>query len=162
MVATRFAVAVHLMMLLAGADRPAAHTAAASTSAQSLPATSTRLAALVNTNPVVVRRIAGQLSRAGLIRVHRGPGGAELARGPDAITLDDIWQAVHAASRRPLVPMHPARACAASGGRPGPVRDVLAAAFGDAESSFCAALGRVSLACLVRRSRAGESVLADD
>src|SRR4051794_27958953 len=66
MVATRFAVAIHILLLLACA-RPQDK------------ATSEFLARSVNTNPVVVRRITAQLARAGLIRVRRGPGGAELA-----------------------------------------------------------------------------------
>ena len=63
MVATRFAVAIHLLLLLASGQVHG-------------PATSGRLAQSVNTNPVVVRRITGLLARAGLIRVRRGPGGA--------------------------------------------------------------------------------------
>ena len=66
MVATRFAVAVHILMLLAISR--GAH------------ATSLVLARSVTTNPVVVRRITRLLARAGLIWVRRGPGGAELLR----------------------------------------------------------------------------------
>src|SRR6185437_4058162 len=76
MVATRFAVATHILLYLATEGSRGA-------------STSLRLAWSVNTNPVVVRRIAGQLARAGLIRVRRGPGGAELAREPERITLED-------------------------------------------------------------------------
>jgi DNA-binding IscR family transcriptional regulator len=92
MVATRFAVAVHILLLLA--------TEAAGQ------ATSGRIAESVGTNPVVIRRLAGQLARAGLLRIRRGPGGAELARPASEITLADIW----AAMRRPglpLLPTHP-------------------------------------------------------
>lgn len=130
MVATRFAVAAHIMLLLAaqgGRTR----------------ATSLKLARSVNTNPVVVRRITGQLARAGLIRVHRGPGGAELARPAAAISLCDVWRAVNARASRPLLPIHnlPDPDCAA--GRR--VRDVLADAFGQAEAEFEAALARLPL-----------------
>jgi DNA-binding IscR family transcriptional regulator len=98
MVATRFAVAVHILLLLA--NEPAGQ------------ATSGRIAESVGTNPVVIRRLAGQLARAGLLRTRRGPGGAELARPPSAITLADIW----AAMRRPGLPLLPTHRGPRSGG----------------------------------------------
>ena len=45
--------------------------------------TSDFLAASINTNPVIVRKILSQLSRAGLISVARGTGGIELVRPPE-------------------------------------------------------------------------------
>ena len=89
MVATRFAVAIHILILLA--TEPAGQ------------ATSGRIAESVGTNPVVIRRLAGQLARAGLGRIRRGPGGAELARPAETITLADVW----AAMRRPGLPLLP-------------------------------------------------------
>ena len=87
---TRFAVAVHLMTLLA-ARRGA-------------PQTSEILARSVATNPAVVRRLLGALARAGLVKTHLGKGGgAELARGPKKITLADIYRAVEAPG---LIPLH--------------------------------------------------------
>jgi DNA-binding IscR family transcriptional regulator len=50
------------------------------------------------------------LARAGLLRIRRGPGGAELARPPAEITLAEVW----AAMRRPGLPLLPAH--------PGPQR----------------------------------------
>jgi len=81
MIATRFSVALHILLLIA-ADSDG-------------DSTSARLAWSIGTNPVVVRRIAGQLSRAGLISVQRGPGGASLARPATQITLRDVWRAIH-------------------------------------------------------------------
>lgn len=134
MVATRFAVAVHILLLIAaegGTER----------------ATSLRIARSVNTNPVVVRRIAGQLARAGLIRVRRGPGGAELARSSTEISLADVWGAVNGAGRR-LLPIHTRSdpACPV-GGR---VREVLDPAFGAAEDALQEVLARTKLDSLVR------------
>lgn len=91
MVATRFAVALHILLLLADA-------ADADT-------TSGRLALSIGTNPVVVRRIAGLLVKAGLVVVQRGPGGATLACPADAITLADVWRAVHGEAQ-PLLRVH--------------------------------------------------------
>ncbi len=129
MVPTRFAVATHILLLLA-TDRPEA-------------ATSLRMARSVNTNPVVVRRITGQLSRAGLIRVRRGPGGAALLRLPSQITLADVWQAVNPGAPRPLLPVHanPDQACPV-GCR---VQSVLSDAFGAAEQALQGALGQTTL-----------------
>ncbi|PWS35527.1 Rrf2 family transcriptional regulator [Falsiroseomonas bella] len=92
MVATRFAVAIHILLLLA--TEPGGQ------------ATSGRIAGSVGTNPVVIRRLAGQLARAGLLRVRRGPGGAELARPPEEITLAEVWMAMRRPGL-PLLPNHP-------------------------------------------------------
>jgi DNA-binding IscR family transcriptional regulator len=91
MIATRFSVALHILLLIA-ADSDG-------------DSTSARLAWSIGTNPVVVRRIAGQLSRAGLIAVQRGPGGASLARPASQITLRDVWRAIHPEKER-LVGVH--------------------------------------------------------
>jgi DNA-binding IscR family transcriptional regulator len=81
MVPTRYAVALHILLLLA--DGAEADT------------TSGRMAGSIGTNPVVVRRIAGLLVRSGLMKVQRGPGGAALSRPATAITLAEVWRAVH-------------------------------------------------------------------
>jgi DNA-binding IscR family transcriptional regulator len=152
MVATRFAVAAHVLLLLAGQGRECSERPALpGTHRDRPPATSARLAQVVNTNPVVVRRITGQLARAGLIRVFRGPGGAELARPADKITLDDVWRAVNAGAARPLVPLHARNADADAGARV--MHDALASAFGEAEAAFRQALGRTTLEGLVGTSR---------
>jgi DNA-binding IscR family transcriptional regulator len=115
MVATRFAVAIHILLLLA--TEPGGQ------------ATSGRLAESVGTNPVVIRRLAGQLARAGLIRIRRGPGGAELARPAGEITLADIWQAMRR-NGLPLLPVHraPNRADTVGRGAPALLREVFDAA----------------------------------
>lgn len=135
MVATRFAVAIHILLLLAF-NRAEGK------------ATSEYLARSVNTNPVVVRRITGQLARAGLIRVRRGPGGAELARLPSDISLGDIWRAMKAGAPRPLLPLHasPAQHCLV--GRE--IHAVLGGAFEAAEDAMEQALSRTTLDSLVQ------------
>jgi DNA-binding IscR family transcriptional regulator len=135
MVATRFAVAIHILLLLA--TEPAAQ------------ATSGRIAQSVGTNPVVIRRLAGQLARAGLVRIRRGPGGAELARPPEAITLAEVW----AAMRRPGLPLLPTH--------PGPPREgdmlgrrvpaLLRGVLDEAEGAMERQLAGVTLAALLHR-----------
>lgn len=141
------------MLLLAERGPEQRDTGDAGEGLAGVPATSSRLAAIVNTNPVVVRRITGQLARAGLVHVHRGPGGAVLARPAGEITLDDIWTAVHAGATRPLVPLHALAPSAGQRGRA--AHEALAGAFGDAEAAFRAALARITLRALAS-ARPGE------
>ena len=56
--------------------------------------TSEFLASSINTNPVIIRRILGQLSKAGLVRVLRGTGGIEITRPLKDITFLDVYKAV--------------------------------------------------------------------
>ncbi len=131
MIPARFAVATHILLLLASG-----------TPGRTTAATSLWLAARVQTNPVVVRRISGQLVRAGLVRIRRGAGGAALVRPATMITLDDVWLAVNAG--RPLLP----RPSAASGDRVLPVLDE---AFAEAETAFRAGLRGITLGTLTDR-----------
>ena len=59
--------------------------------------TSDFLAGSVGTNPVLVRRLLGQLKDAGLISVPRGTGGCALLRPLNEITFLDVYRAVDAA-----------------------------------------------------------------
>ena len=79
-ISTRFTMAVHVLVAVGHFEGQRA--------------TSTFLAKSVNANPVVIRRIMGQLKEAGLIAVEMGLGGATLARPADEITLLDIYRAV--------------------------------------------------------------------
>ena len=66
------------------------------------------LAASVNTNPVVVRRLLLALRRAGLIETFTGKnGGARLRKNPNRISLVDIYDAVE---RRPVISVNKRRA----------------------------------------------------
>lgn len=141
MVATRFAVAAHILLLLA--------------SEAGRGTTSLHIAGSVNTNPVVVRRITGQLARAGLVRVRRGPGGAELSRPASEITLQDVWRAVNSERTSRLLPLH---------ARPNPecpvgrrVHAVLGPAFAVAERALGDALSATTLDRLVSDLAAGSA-----
>lgn len=80
-ISSRFSVAVHVLTLLA-----------VTPPGELL--TSDRMAGSVNTNPVVIRRILGQLKKAGLVEVRAAAGGTYLRRAPAAITLLDVYRAV--------------------------------------------------------------------
>jgi DNA-binding IscR family transcriptional regulator len=136
MIATRFAVATHILLLIATEQDMAA-------------VTSARLADSVNTNPVVVRRICGRLIRAGLIHVRRGRGGAQLARDAAAISLEDVWSAVHEGPQRRLLPIH---ANPNTGSRVGAhIGDVLSDVFSGAEQALHGQLAQISLNALIDR-----------
>ncbi|MBY0330915.1 MAG: Rrf2 family transcriptional regulator [Acetobacteraceae bacterium] len=132
MVATRFSVALHILILIARdtADE----------------ATSARMALSIGTNPVVVRRIAGHLARAGLIVVQRGPGGASLARPAEQITLRDVWRAIHPERDR-LIKVHPRTNRQDPVGKRMP--ELLRARFDAAEAAMLDDLQRSTVAGLV-------------
>jgi Rrf2 family protein len=78
---SQFSVAVHVLTLLA---RSEGHNLKSECLAES-----------VNTNPVVIRRLFGQLGRANLVVSQTGAfGGTRLARDPNQIRLADIYKAV--------------------------------------------------------------------
>ena len=58
--------------------------------------TSDFLAGSIGTNPVIIRRLLGQLKDAGLITVARGTGGCEPTRSLNEITFYDVYKAVDA------------------------------------------------------------------
>lgn len=84
---SRFSVSVHVLTLLA-------------TNPPGELLTSDRMAGSVNTNPVVIRRILGQLKQAGLVEVRAAAGGTYLRRDPAAITLLDVYRAVEVTDER--------------------------------------------------------------
>ena len=91
-ISSRFSVGVHVLTLLAA-------------NPQGELLTSDRLAGSVNTNPVVIRRILGQLKQAGLVEVRAAVGGTHLRRDSASITLLDVYRAVEATDEH-LFSMH--------------------------------------------------------
>lgn len=139
MTSNRFPVAVHVLALLAMQKRSLS---------------SSYIAGSVNTNPVVIRRILGALSQAGLVTTQLGSeGGATLVGSPEEITLLQIHQAVEqnelfglrAGETNPYCP------CGSN------IRPVLSNIFKRVESVMEATLQETTLAQVVQ---AIESLLA--
>ena len=138
MIATRFAVSLHILTLIARGPTEQS--------------TSARLAWSIGTNPVVVRRLSGLLARAGLITVQRGPGGAALARPASGISLRDVWRAIHP-EREKMLRVHARTNPACPVGQSFPA--VLRARFEAAEAALLGDLDRTTLAELVEAQQDG-------
>jgi len=128
----RFAMAVHVLTLLAynQGDR----------------ITSARLASSLNTNPVIVRRLLLALQLAKLIETSKGAGsGSRLSRSPARINLAEIYKAVEddepfaTPSRRPNADC-PVGKC---------IRQALETVFASAERALERDLAQTTLADLI-------------
>lgn len=98
MTSSRFAVAVHILTLMAWSEDE--------------PLKSEQVAKSVNTNPVVIRRILCELAQARLVISQTGSaGGSKLARRPGEITLLDIYEAVECRGVFSLHRHQPNRRC---------------------------------------------------
>ena len=65
------------------------------------------ISASVGVNPVIIRKIFGQLKAAGIIHVQRGGnGGVSLARPAEEITLFDVYRAVDSVEEERLFHFH--------------------------------------------------------
>ena len=102
--------------------------------------TSEFIAGSVNTNPVVIRRIMGALSKAGIIRTSPGVPGASLARSAEDITLLDIYKAI---STDKLFALHEKPNPSCPVGRN--IQSSLESAFGEAQSALEQRLAGITL-----------------
>ena len=141
----RFAVAVHVLAVLAYKEGEAV--------------TSALLASSVNTNPVVIRRLLLLLQAAGFIETRKGAGaGSRLSRAPGRITLAAVYQAVETDEPFASHSKRPNQAC--------PVGNCIQAAlekvFASAEDALQQELAKTSLADILASvkascSRSGKS-----
>lgn len=95
---SRFAVAVHVLTLMAWSKDE--------------PLKSEQVAESVNTNPVVIRRMICELAQANLVVSQTGAlGGSRLAQAADEITLLDVYRAVECRGVFSLHKQPPSRRC---------------------------------------------------
>lgn len=80
-ISTRFTMAVHTLLYIVRFSG-------------SFRVTSKLVAESAGANPVVIRRLFGQLKEAGIIMVEPGVGGATVVKNYDEITLFDVFRAV--------------------------------------------------------------------
>jgi len=92
-ISSRFTLAVHILTCI-------------KTFGESTKVTSDFLASSTNVNPVIVRKILGQLKKANIVDVARGSGGAVLAKPEDEITFLDIYKAVDCVGNGELFHFH--------------------------------------------------------
>jgi Rrf2 family protein len=98
MTSSRFAVAVHVLTLMAWSEEEALK--------------SEQIAQSVNTNAVVIRRMLCELAQDELVVSQTGSaGGSWLARQPKQITLLDVYRAVESPRVFSLHSQHPSRPC---------------------------------------------------
>ncbi|WP_459572812.1 Rrf2 family transcriptional regulator [Cupriavidus sp. 8B] len=125
---SRFAVAVHILTLLASATEP-------------LP--SSLIAGSVGTNPALIRRLVSQLAEAGLVSTMMGSnGGASLARAAASITLLDVFRAVESATL--IAPHHSVPNPACMVGRE--ITGALKHAVDRAQAAMDGALAQITIA----------------
>ncbi|CAG2152124.1 Rrf2 family transcriptional regulator [Cupriavidus plantarum] len=136
---SRFAVAVHILTLLAQAKEPLS---------------SSWIAGSVGTNPALIRRMIGALTDAGFVSTTMGStGGAMLARPADAITLLEVFRAVETSALITLHQSAPNPACLVGREITGALRNVA----DRAQAAMDAALADVTIAgMLADVERAGQ------
>lgn len=130
---SRFAVAVHVLALLARSGDE--------------PLKSERIAGSVNTNPVVIRRVLCALARAGLVASQTGAaGGTRLARAPREITLREVYRAVEPRVIFALHRRRPNPRCPVGVG----IKEVLADILAEVDAEVDAALEMKTIETVLR------------
>lgn len=92
-ISSRFTLAVHIFACI-------------DTFGEEYKVTSDFLAGSTNVNPVIIRKILGQLKGAGLIEVARGTGGTTVAKPLNEITFLDVYYAVECVENGELFHFH--------------------------------------------------------
>jgi Rrf2 family protein len=135
----QFAVSIHVLTLLsAWPDQPL---------------TSEQIAESVNTHPVVIRRVMGQLRKQGLVESRPGAsGGWKLSRAPGEIHLCSIYDAL---SRDSLLGMHPHPNAGCPIGAH--IQPALEKVFSQAEQALHTSLSGFTVADVLDEVRSGQT-----
>lgn len=141
-VATRFAIAVHILTLLAAPET--------AEDGGLGPRTSEWLAGSVGVNPVIIRNITGMLRKAGLVLTQQGVAGAALVRPAEEINLLEVYRAVEETD---IFAIHP---------RPNPncpvganIQGALEVVFDDAQRAMEQRLEQTTIGQLLAKVGAG-------
>ena len=89
---TRFASALHLLVLVSEAEKPMS---------------SEQMAESMGTNASYVRRLSGALRKAGIVRSHKGSTGLRLVPDASELTLLDVYLAACETDHVELFEVHP-------------------------------------------------------
>lgn len=138
----RFAMAIHVLAVLAyeQGDR----------------VTSASLASSINTNPVIVRRLLLSLKKARLVDTCKGAGsGSRLSRSPHRINMAEIYRSVEDSESFATPMRKPNSACPV--GRN--ILDALGIYFVSAQKAMEADLGKTSLADVISTLKASGSCM---
>jgi len=119
---------IHVLTLLAHADQPLS---------------SAFIAGSVNTNPVTIRKVIGELRAAGWVETLPGSsGGALLKKAPEQISLGEVYQVVREETLFGLHPSQPNPQCPV--GRS--IQSVLRGIFDETDRQITASLSEISIA----------------
>ncbi|NLB88659.1 MAG: Rrf2 family transcriptional regulator [Syntrophomonadaceae bacterium] len=145
MLSSRFPVAVQILILLAWCPKE-------------VKLTSDIIAFSVNTNPVIIRRIMGQLKKHGLITTASSKKGARLLKSADEITLLDVYNAVELTEDNKLFGFHanPNPHCPV-GSR---INEVLELHLGEARAALENALRNITIQGLMGEFQSFEDFMA--
>jgi len=131
---SRFAVAVHVLTLMAWSDEE--------------PLKSEQVAESVNTNPVVIRRMLCELAEAGLVVSQTGSlGGSRLATDPAKTTLLDVYQALECGGVFSLHRQPPSRDCPVGVN----IETVLSDVLLEVDAAVEAVLAKITISDVVQR-----------
>jgi Rrf2 family protein len=131
---SRFAVAVHVVSLMAWSGEE--------------PLKSEQVAESVNTNPVVIRRMLLELADAGLVVSQTGSlGGSRLANDPAKTTLLDVYRALEYGSVFSLHRQPPSRDCPVGVN----IETVLSEVLSEVDSAVEQVLGKITINDVVQR-----------
>lgn len=123
-------------------------------SAETVPQTSEALAKVMDTNPVVVRRLMAGLREQGYVRSEKGHGGGwVLACDPSTVTLRDIYTALGSPPLLAIGHRAEAPGCLVEAA----VNAALGKSFEEAEALLLSRLGDVTLAMLSEDVRARQA-----
>lgn len=133
---TRFSSAIHMLILIAGAETPM---------------TSEQIARSVGTNASHIRRLAGLLKAQGVIESRRGVGGFRLLVPPEELNLLRVYRAIAETERVHVFDLHqnPSDRCIV--GRH--IRPVLTDVFREIEQQTERELQRLTLADCMQKMR---------